>query len=128
MHTFFNPDKEGWLWKQGNFFVDYLLYNSTNNFSLPLDLVWSEMWKLLLRGWKRMKECCSSHDWSNNVANVNPGLHEIFFSERFHECMKMLTLYSVYTCHLIKFYEYSFCNEEKAFFQFFFFNRSRKKL
>lgn len=30
MHTFFNPDKEGWLWKQGNFFVDYLIYNSTN--------------------------------------------------------------------------------------------------
>lgn len=19
MHTFFNPDKEGWLWKQGNY-------------------------------------------------------------------------------------------------------------
>lgn len=29
MHTFFNPDKEGWLWKQGNSFVDCVTYNST---------------------------------------------------------------------------------------------------
>lgn len=23
MHTFFNPDKEGWLWKQGKFYFSH---------------------------------------------------------------------------------------------------------
>lgn len=31
MHTFFNPDKEGWLWKQGGRYVD-----SMN----PIILIW----------------------------------------------------------------------------------------
>lgn len=26
MHTFFNPDKEGWLWKQGKLFSQDYLY------------------------------------------------------------------------------------------------------
>jgi hypothetical protein len=26
MHTFFNPDKEGWLWKQGEFHPLQVLY------------------------------------------------------------------------------------------------------
>jgi len=29
MHTFFNPDKEGWLWKQGNYFTKNFLIDKT---------------------------------------------------------------------------------------------------
>lgn len=27
MHTFFNPDKEGWLWKQGGRYVNFPINN-----------------------------------------------------------------------------------------------------
>lgn len=27
MHTFFNPDKEGWLWKQGGRYIKYITCN-----------------------------------------------------------------------------------------------------
>lgn len=46
MHTFFNPDKEGWLWKQGNSFVDCVTCNSTaalSDVSLLLLTPWYDM-------------------------------------------------------------------------------------
>lgn len=32
MHTFFNPDKEGWLWKQGGRWVFFLFFHNIFQF------------------------------------------------------------------------------------------------
>ena len=52
MHTFFNPDKEGWLWKQGGrcFFVNFLVCESWAIFTeyrFPRYKSWKRRWFIL---------------------------------------------------------------------------------
>lgn len=99
MHTFFNPDKEGWLWKQGNSFVDCVTCNSTFDPSdvslLPLTRYELKRENVFCVAERRTKkERCSSHCWSNNVANVSRLACDPLSSGECYECMRMLTLYS----------------------------------
>lgn len=99
MHTFFNPDKEGWLWKQGNSFVDCATCNSTFDPSdvslLPFTRYELKRENVFCVAERRTKkERCSSHCWSNNVANVSRLACDPLSSGECYECMRMLTLYS----------------------------------